>query len=98
MKRTLTQKRILTWPEVTVLLLHETSTTWTPPRYPTRRWGNIYTLTSTTDKRMVEHLVKELTSHGYNVKKKRDKEKTLQHKRLGTFYSIEIQESIQSAD
>jgi hypothetical protein len=89
-----TQKRILTWPEVTTLLAQETSTTWLPPQYPTRRWGNTYTLTSTTDKKTVDHLVEELKKLGYRVKKKRDIEKTLKHKQLGTFYSIEIQETI----
>jgi hypothetical protein len=92
-----TQKRILTWPEVTLLLAQDRSTTWIPPRYPTRRWGNVYTLTSTTDRKTVEHLVEELKKLGYKVKRKLDKEKTLQHKRLGTFYSIEIQESIPPA-
>ena len=93
-----THKRILTWPEITLLLATHESTTWIPPRFPTRRWGHTYTLTSTTDRKVVEHLVEELKKLGYKVKKKRDMEKTLQHKRLGTFYSIEIQESIVSAD
>jgi hypothetical protein len=93
-----TQKRILTWPEVTALLVQETTNTWIPPRYPTRRWGNVYTLTSTTDRKTVEHLVEELKKLGYKVKRKLDKEKTLQHKNLGTFYSIEIQESISPVD
>ena len=92
MKRTPIQKRVLTWPEVTLLLAQETSNLWIPPKFPTRRWGNTYTLTSTTDKLTVEHLVTQLQNLGYPVKKKKDKEKTLQHKNLGIFYSIEIQE------
>jgi hypothetical protein len=98
MKRTPIQRRILTWPEVTLLLAQDQSKTWIPPKFPTRRWGNIYTLTSTTDKLTVEHLVTQLQNLGYKVKRKKDKEKTLQHKNLGIFYSIEIQESIQHID
>jgi hypothetical protein len=94
MKKIPTKKRILTWPEVTQLLAKDQSGTWLPPKFPTRRWGNTYTLTSTTCKKSVEHLVSELQTLGYKVKKKRDMEKTLQCKNLGTFYSIEIQEPI----
>ena len=43
-------------------------------------------------------MVTQLQNLGYRVKKKKDKEKTLQHKNLGIFYSIEIQESIQQVD
>lgn len=98
MKKTATIRRALTWPEVSRLLAQEASQTWLPPKFPTRRWGNTYTLTSTTDRKTVEQLVIELKARGHQVKKKRDIEKTLLHRNLGTFYYIEIQEPLPLTD
>jgi hypothetical protein len=60
-------------------------TTFIKPKFPTRRWGNVYTKDSTTDKKVINDLISELKEDGYTVRKRLDKETN-----LGKFYRIEI--------
>ena len=55
------------------------------PKFPTRRWGNAYTKTSTTDIRSINDLLDKLKEHGHVVRKRIEK-KTKQ----GPFYRLEI--------
>jgi hypothetical protein len=63
--------------------------TFIKPKFPTRRWGNVYTKDSTTDTKIINNLLNKLKDDGYNVRKKLDKETN-----LGKFYRIEIKGDI----
>lgn len=55
------------------------------PKFPTRRWGNIYTKTSTTDIKQLNTVLRKLRDDGFDVRKKLEKDNN-----LGKFYKIEI--------
>lgn len=93
MKKAPTHKRPLTWPEASRLLSQASGENWTPPKFPTRRLGHLYTLTSTTNKKTVELLVEDLAKLGHQVRLKIDQEETRLQKNLGTLFFIEIQET-----
>ena len=59
--------------------------TFVKPKFPTRRWGHVYTKDSTTDVASLNKMLKQLKDEGFNVRKKKDKENN-----LGKFYKIEI--------
>lgn len=59
--------------------------TWICPTYPTRRWGNTYTLTSTTNIKEINNILIYLKNDGFTVKKRIEKETN-----LGKFYQILI--------
>lgn len=59
--------------------------TFLKPKFPTIRWGRVYTKETTTDKPTIDRLIKLLKEDGHTVRKRIDK-KTNQ----GVFYKIEI--------
>jgi hypothetical protein len=63
--------------------------TFIKPKFPTRRWGNVYTKDSTTDIKIINNLLNKLKEDGYTVRKKLDKETN-----SGKFYRIEIKGDI----
>lgn len=63
----------------------------TKPNFPTRRWGQVFTKTSTTCKMSVEKILKHYKEKGCTVRRVRDEFNTKKFKgNLGTFYSVEI--------
>jgi lipocalin len=59
--------------------------TFIKPKFPTRRWGQVYTKTSTTDVRQIDSVLGKLRDEGFEVRKKLEKEN-----QMGKFYQIEI--------
>ncbi len=59
--------------------------TFIKPKFPTRRWGQVYTKTSTTDVRQLDVVLNKLRDEGFYVRKKLEKEN-----QMGKFYQIEI--------
>ena len=55
------------------------------PKYPTRRWGQVYTKESTTNINEVNKVIPLLKECGFTVRKRIEKKTN-----LGTFYRIEI--------
>lgn len=63
------------------------------PKFPTRRWGNITTKQSSTDKNYIEKGIQKLKEIGVVARKRIDNETTEKHKNFGKkFYKIEIKE------
>ncbi len=61
------------------------------PHFPTSRWGNVYTKTSTNDYVFIQLALKELQRKGVESKKIIDKTTSDRHRRRGTkFYSIKV--------
>jgi hypothetical protein len=48
--------------------------TFIKPKFPTRRWGQVYTKTSTTDVRQIDIVLGKLRDEGFEVRKKLEKE------------------------
>ena len=63
--------------------------TFTKPKFPTRRWGQVYTKTSTTDVKQLDIVLNKLKGEGFDVRKKLEKEN-----HTGKFYKIEINNHI----
>ena len=59
--------------------------TFIKPKFPTRRWGQVYTKTSTTNVRQINTILGKLSDEGFEVRKKLEKENN-----IGKFYQIEI--------
>ena len=59
--------------------------TFIKPKFPTRRWGQVYTKTSTTDVKQINSVLGKLRDEGFEVRKKLEKEN-----HIGKFYQIEI--------
>lgn len=59
--------------------------TFIKPKFPTRRWGQVYTKTSTTDVNQLDKILNKLREDGFDVRKKLEKEN-----HIGKFYQIEI--------
>lgn len=66
---------------------HEESKTWIIPAFPTRRWGHVYTKTSTTDVKAIDTVILNLKAKGRVVRKRICRESTEKHKQK--FYKIE---------
>jgi len=62
--------------------------TFAKPTFPTRRWGNTYTRTSTTDFKQINSILEELKLNGFEVRKRLEKKNN-----LGKFYLIEINQT-----
>jgi hypothetical protein len=63
------------------------------PKFPTKRWGDITTKISSTDKNSIEKGIKKLKEIGVVVRKRVDHDTTEKHKNFGKkFYKIEIKE------
>ncbi|AFF28068.1 gp70 [Sphingomonas phage PAU] len=60
------------------------------PKFPTRRWGQSFTKTSTTCKHSVERISKQLNELRFDTKIVSDKEANVKFKNLGKFKSIQI--------
>lgn len=63
------------------------------PSFPCRRWGNSYSLISTTDKKSIDLILIDLKDKNIASRKKIDKISTNKFNR-GTFYMIEIKKEI----
>lgn len=62
------------------------------PIFPTRRWGQSFTKTSTTCKQSVQKILNHYKSKGFKVRKRIDRsDKAKLFRNLGIFYYIEIQ-------
>ena len=59
--------------------------TFIKPKFPTRRWGQVYTKTSTTDVKQINSILGKLRDEGFDVRKTLEKENN-----LGKFYQVEI--------
>ena len=59
--------------------------TFIKPKFPTRRWGNVYTKTSTTDIKLINSSIENLKIDGFDVRKNLEKKNN-----LGKFYQIQI--------
>lgn len=73
--------------------LHENkdSKVFLKPTFPTRRWGQSFTKTSTTCKLSVQKIIDYYTNKGIKIRKRIDKsDKAKLFKNLGTFYYLEI--------
>lgn len=62
---------------------------WIKPVFPCRRWGHVYTKTSTTDKTALEKQMPKLIDIGIKCRKRICKESSEKFKNLGKFYKIE---------
>lgn len=59
--------------------------TFLKPKFPSVRWGKVYTKDTTTDKPAIDRFIKLLKDDGYTVRKRIDKKTN-----RGVFYKIEI--------
>lgn len=60
------------------------------PTFPTRRWGDVYTKISTTNKTVINCLIHNMKVNGKQVRKRLDREAMNKWTRYGNFYKIEI--------
>lgn len=88
--------RIFTMDEVWDLLNPNGSKLAMKPNFPTRRWGNITTKTSTTDKESLEKAIEVLRQGGMKVRKRIDHEATKKH--TLKFYKIEVKGEIKEVN
>lgn len=84
--------KVVTMSELYDFLNTEKSSVFIKPKFPTRRWGQIHTKTSTTDKTVLEKAIEKYKLLGVKVRKRVCKESNEKYKNLGTFYKIEIYE------
>lgn len=64
---------------------HKDETCSIKPKFPTRRWGHVYTKISTTNIVEVNKSLKLLKEDGFDVRKRLEKKNN-----IGKFYMIEI--------
>lgn len=60
------------------------------PNFPTRRWGQIYTKTATTDISKINELITILKAKGLMVRKRKCLETMIKHRNRDIFYKIEV--------
>lgn len=84
--------RIVSMEELYNFLNKETSSVFITPTFPTRRWGNIYTTISTTDKTVLDRAILKYAEIGVKARKRKDKENTEKFKKSGILYKLEIYE------
>lgn len=65
------------------------STIFIKPKFPTTRWGEVYTKTATTNIILIDFLIEILKKQGRQVRKRICYETTLKLKKRGKFYKIE---------
>lgn len=86
--------RTMTMDELWLLVANTNSKVFAKPTFPCRRWGQSYTKTSTTDKKVIDKSVEKLKEDNKKVRKRICQESSIKFKNLGKFYKIEIYETI----
>ena len=71
------------------LLVDKESSVFTKPKFPTKRWGKIYTKNATNDKLAIDRGLSELKKKGIICRKRLCKETMQKHPNQGKFYKIE---------
>ena len=71
--------------ELTDYFFNKNQNTFIKPKFPSVRWGKVYTKESTTDIQLINSCLKSLKEKGFLVRK-RISNKT----KRGTFYQIDI--------
>jgi hypothetical protein len=85
--------RIYTMSELWKLFNEEkNSKVFIEPNFPTRRWGQITTKTSTTDIKSINKGIEKLKTLNIKCRKRLCKESMNRFKMMGRFYKIEIKE------
>lgn len=81
---------ILSMEELYVLLNKESSSVFSMPTFPTRRWGQIHLKFSTTDITAINKGLEKLKENNVICRKRIDKESMIKYPKLGKFYKIEL--------
>lgn len=91
-KKVMAEWRVYTMEELYDFLNKEKSTVFLKPTFPTRRWGQIYLKTSSTDISVINKGCILLTEAGFQVRKRLDRDAMEKFPNNGKFYKIEIKE------
>lgn len=81
------------WRTLSMIELYEyfnsDDTTFVKPKFPTRRWGHVYTKTSTTNFKSLNNTLFRLREYGFEVKIEVEKEN-----QMGKYYQIKIKNQV----
>lgn len=84
--------RIVSMSELYDFLNTEKSSVFVKPEFPTRRWGQIHTKVSTTDKDTLKRALEKYKKVNVKAKITSCVDSNNKYKKLGKFYKIEIYE------